>query len=130
MKRITRDDLLHRISTGSPYEAVIVAAREARRLNRARITRQALFPPLSAGLGAAAELAGVGSDSLSDEDPLILMGDANSGAAHDVDFPAAGNEPPKVIAAEVKVTMQALERLAAGDVTYRITEGPIDPEED
>ena len=44
---ITRDDLLGRIPERSPYEAVIVAAREARRLNRIRIAQRSLLAPPS-----------------------------------------------------------------------------------
>ena len=128
MKRITRDDLLHRIETESPYEAVIVAAREARRLNRARIQRQSLFPPLAAGLGAAADLGAAAANALGDEDPLAMMGEIAGVSAHEGDFPPA--EPIKPGTPEVKVTMQALERLAEGEVTYNIAEGPIEPEED
>jgi len=128
MKRITRDDLLHRIETESPYEAVIVAAREARRLNRARLQRQSLFPPMAPGLGAGSDLGGAGVDSLDGEDPLAMMGDPTGVSSHDGDFP--GTEAPRPGTPEVKVTMQALERLAEGEVTYRISEGPIEPEED
>ena len=130
VKPITREDLLHRISTGSPYEAVIVAAREARRLNRERLARQSLFAPVAPVMDSpfGPPPPAAGEPAVPDELPPVADETALA-AANDV--PPNPLEPPrKEREQEVKVTMQALERLAKGDVDYAVAEGPIEPEAD
>lgn len=130
VKPITREDLLHRISSGSPYEAVIVAAREARRLNRERLARQSLFAPV----------APVMDSPFGPPPPAVaeaVVPEELAPAVEESVLPGAGDLPPNPLEPprkereqEVKVTMQALERLAKGNVDYTVAEGPIEPETD
>ena len=120
MSRVTRDDLLKRIDSSSPYEAVIVAAREARRLNKERIARQTLLGPTGA-VGSAPPDPTVGA-----EPPVAPPGVEESMEEAGISQPIE-REPSED---DIKVTMKALDRLAEGEVTYEISQGQVDPEEE
>lgn len=132
-KPITRDDLLARIPEGSPYEAVIVAAREARRLNRIRIAQRSLLAPPSgfpgmlggAPIGDEGGVAeGIASSAETAEVPARPTAEAAPGI-----FPGIPR-PEDRDSEEKKVTIEALERLSEGRVEYDISESLVEPEED
>lgn len=141
-KIITRDDLLQRIETGSPYEAVIVAAREARRLNKVRLAKQSMMPPL-ASLVSLSSLPGGGGEAetadhvepdlaleVPEHEPVLLHETHDGGAVNPFGMPPAMLQPRRRDdKGDPKVTIAALERVVNGQVTYTVGDTPLEEEE-
>lgn len=140
-KRITRDDLLRHVESGSPYEGVIVAAREARRLNKVRLAKQSMLPPLASLVNLSSLPAGLGEGDGAEhaeadlaleapEHEPVLLHDAGDGPMNPFGAaPTALQLRRRDEKGDPKVTIEALDRLVNGQVSYTVADTPLEEEE-